>query len=89
MKVLATEVMPEETIGINSEVKILDINTGKLLQFKITLPSLANIKEKRVSIFAPISIALLGFKTGDLIEWQMPGGVKKLEVKMVINIKEQ
>lgn len=89
MKVLATENMPEETIGINSEVNILDIQTGKLLQFKITLPSLANLKEKKVSIFAPISIALLGFKKGDLIEWQMPGGIKKLEVKKVVNITDQ
>lgn len=89
MKVMASDVMPVETIGINSEVSILDVKSGNTMQFKITLPSLANMKEKRVSIFAPISIALLGFKKGDLIEWQMPGGIKQLKVKKVVNITDQ
>ena len=84
MQVIASELLPENLVGINSEVSIHEVTSGKKMEFKITLPSLANLKEKKVSIFAPISIALLGFKKGDLIEWQMPGGLKKLKI---INVK--
>lgn len=86
MKVLASELIPKNLVGINSEVSIHEVTSGKKMKFKITLPSLANLKEKKVSIFAPISIALLGFKKGDLIEWNMPGGLKKLKI---INVKNE
>ena len=85
MKVIESELIPKDLIGINSEVSIHDVTSGKKMKFKITLPSFANLKEKKVSIFAPISIALIGFKKGDLIEWNMPGGLKKLRITNVKN----
>lgn len=85
MKVLASELIPKYLVGINSEVSIHEVTSGKKMNFKITLPSFANLKEKKVSIFAPISIALLGFRKGDLIEWNMPGGLKKLKITNVKN----
>lgn len=85
MKIVNTEQLPNNLVGINSEVMIHEVTSGKKMNFKITLPSLANMKEKKVSIFAPISIALLGYKEGDIVEWNMPGGFKKLEIAQVIN----
>ena len=85
MKIVSSDQLPNNLVGINSEVLIDEVNSGKKMNFKITLPSLANMKEKKVSIFAPISIALLGYKEGDLVEWRMPGGLKKLKIAKVIN----
>jgi regulator of nucleoside diphosphate kinase len=85
MKILASELLPRNLVGINSEVSVHEVISGKKMNFRITLPSFANLKEKRISIFAPISIALLGFRKGDLIEWHMPGGLKKLKITNVRN----
>ncbi len=85
MKILSGEQIPDDLVGINSEVSIEDLDSGKKMNLKITLPSLANLKEKKVSVLAPVSIALLGFRKGDSVEWKMPGGLKKLKIVNVRN----
>lgn len=40
----------------------------------------ADIKANKVSISSPLARALLGKKTGDLVEIQAPGGLKEYEV---------
>ncbi|MBY0543344.1 MAG: GreA/GreB family elongation factor, partial [Sphingobacteriaceae bacterium] len=42
----------------------------------------------KVSIFAPISIALLGYQTGDLIEWEMPDGIKEFKILEVTRLEK-
>ena len=82
--------LPEDVVSLNTEAKIISTADQKEFIFKLVLPKEANIKEQKVSIFAPISIALLGYQTNDLIEWEMPDGIKEfkiLEVKK-LNIPE-
>ena len=33
---------------------------------------------------APIGMALIGYRVGDVIEWQVPGGVRRLKVVKTI-----
>jgi len=47
------------------------------------LPSMANIKEQKVSVLATLSIAVIGFKENDEIEWDLPGGKKMLKIKSI------
>lgn len=85
MEILSGELIPKDLVGINSEISIKDLGSGKIMNFIITLPLQASLKEKKISIFAPISIALLGFRKGDKIEWKMPGGLKKIKILDVRN----
>lgn len=85
MKIITDVDILKTIVGLNSEVIIHDMVSSKKVNFKITLPTMANIKEKKISILAPISIALLGFKSGDQIEWKMPGGIKKIKIIDVKN----
>ncbi|SFH03459.1 GreA/GreB family elongation factor [Pedobacter insulae] len=72
--------LPIDVVSLNKEATIISTADGKELNFKIVKPSEANMTEKKVSIFAPISIALLGYKTGDLINWEMPDGIKEFKI---------
>ncbi|MES2419228.1 MAG: GreA/GreB family elongation factor [Bacteroidota bacterium] len=47
------------------------------------------MKQQKVSIFAPISIALLGYQTGDLIRWEMPDGIKEFKILNVRKLSEE
>lgn len=75
----------KNVIQLNSKVTILDIDKQIVSAFTITLPSQANIKDKKVSVLAPISIALLGEPKNKVIEWKMPGGIKRLKITDVGN----
>jgi regulator of nucleoside diphosphate kinase len=69
---------------MNSTVHIQDIETGKEFTYKIVYPEFANSDANRISILAPIGTALLGYKIGDTVEWEVPAGKRKLLVKNII-----
>jgi regulator of nucleoside diphosphate kinase len=63
-----------------TEAKIESTENGQQFVFKLVLPKDADIKQQKVSIFAPISIALWGYQTGDIIQWEMPDGIKEFKI---------
>lgn len=72
--------LPSNVVSLHTEATIISTDNNKEFIFQLVLPSEANIKLKKVSIFAPISIALLGYQTGDLINWEMPDGIKEFKI---------
>jgi regulator of nucleoside diphosphate kinase len=74
-----------DIIRINSEVIIEDMSTQKQMKFQIVLPSLANIKESKYSVLVPLSVAIIGFKVNDQVDWELPAGNKTLKVIAVNN----
>ena len=75
--------LPEDVVSLHTEATIVSTDNGKEFVFKLVRPNEADIKVQKVSIFAPISIALLGYQTGDLINWEMPDGIKEFKILKV------
>lgn len=78
--VVSEEAMPEDVVSLESMVKIREKESGREFEFQIVLPSHADIRKKRVSVFAPVAIAVMGFRVGDFVEWEMPDGIKSMEI---------
>lgn len=76
--------VPGNVVTMNSVVKITFPKLKKEVQLKIVYPHEARIKEWKISILSPIAIALLGYKTGDEIDWLVPGGVTKIRIDDII-----
>ena len=74
-----------DIIRINSKVIIEDMSTQKQMKFQIVLPSQANIKESKYSVLVPLSVAIIGFKVDDQVDWELPAGKKTLKVIAVNN----
>lgn len=55
------------------------------MEEEITLvyPNDADISENKISVISPIGTAILGYSEGDIIEWQVPEGIVKLEIKKI------
>ncbi|RQO69547.1 MULTISPECIES: GreA/GreB family elongation factor [unclassified Pedobacter] len=84
--IYADQELPADVVCLKSEARIANTKTGKEFTFRIVMPEEANIKLQKVSVFAPISIALFGYRTGDIINWEMPDGIQEfkiLEVKKI------
>ncbi|MNF72068.1 Transcription elongation factor GreA [compost metagenome] len=75
----------ETIVRINSHVVIEDVATHKQMKIQIVMPSQSDIKEGKVSILAPLSVAIIGFKENDQVEWKLPAGIKTLKIIAVIN----
>ncbi len=72
--------LPEDVVCLNTETKIVNTANKQEFTFKIVEPAHADIKKQLVSVFAPISIALFGYQTGDIINWEMPDGIKEFKI---------
>ncbi|GAB1463751.1 GreA/GreB family elongation factor [Pedobacter sp. UBA4863] len=88
-QIFEDELLPEDVVSLYSEAKIERTDNAQQFIFKLVLPKDANIKQQKVSIFAPISIALLGYQTGDLINWEMPDGIKEFKIISVRKLTEE
>jgi regulator of nucleoside diphosphate kinase len=84
-KVVKDKKIAADIVQLNSTVQVEDQSTNKTMDFQIVLPSQANLKENKISILAPIGIALIGFKKDQLVEWQMPAGKRTLKIVKVEN----
>ncbi|MDD4355977.1 MAG: nucleoside diphosphate kinase regulator [Smithellaceae bacterium] len=78
------ENIPRDVITMNSRVSITDTATGEKMVYTLVFPSGANIADNKLSIMAPLGMALLGYRKGDIVKWTVPSGVKKLKVDDII-----
>src|SRR3712207_2869607 len=62
--IIEQQEMPVDVITMNSVVQFLYMN--KVHQIQLVYPEEANIKDNKVSILAPIAMALLGYRKGDI-----------------------
>jgi regulator of nucleoside diphosphate kinase len=76
--------IPKDVITMNSKVSFTDTESGEKMTYTLVFPSSANISDFKLSILAPLGIALLGYRKGDIIEWVVPSGVKTIRVDEII-----
>lgn len=72
--------LPADVVCLNSKVEIREVITGQKFVFQLVLPTEANMRKNKISVFAPIGIALLGYRTGAKVQWEMPNGLKTFEI---------
>lgn len=83
-EVVDADHFPEDVIRLNAAVTIKDLSSGKETGLRIVLPEFADIKQKKVSVLAPMGTALIGLQKGQRFTWQMPGGIKRF---LILDVK--
>ncbi|MFO7369332.1 MAG: nucleoside diphosphate kinase regulator [Bacteroidales bacterium] len=82
-KVDPRKVAPD-VVTMNTEIEFTDMDNQISKKLKLVYPERADIRQGYVSVMAPIGTALLGFRKGDVIEWEVPAGKKKFLIKDII-----
>ncbi|MGI6702082.1 MAG: transcription elongation factor GreA [Christensenellales bacterium] len=73
-------------ISIGSKVKIQDISTGEVYEYKVVGSAEANFAKSRISNESPLGAALLNKKKGDMVTVNAPAG--EINYKIVNVCKE-
>ena len=81
--VVPSEDIPSNVVTMNSRVLIEDLDTGIEIGYTLAFPSAAG-QPGKISILAPVGTALLGYREGDVIEWPVPRGVRRVRVREVL-----
>jgi regulator of nucleoside diphosphate kinase len=82
--VVDPEQLPPDVVTLDSRLQLIDLDSGEELLFAVVLPARANADEGRISVLAPLGMAVLGYRSGDVIEWDVPGGRRRLRVAHVL-----
>ena len=84
----ATIVKPQEVpptvVTMNSTIALVDLDTGEEETHTLVFPEDADISEGKISILAPIGTAMLGYEIGDVFEWEVPAGKRRLRVERIV-----
>jgi len=83
-KLIASEKIPSDVVTMNSKVALRDINTSEKMNYTIVFPKDANIDEGKISVLAPLGTAMLGYRAGDVIEWQVPSGRRRIKIEKIL-----
>lgn len=75
--------IPPDVIRMRTRVRVYDSQLGKRDEYTLVYPWEADVHLNLISVLAPLGTALLGYREGDRIEWQLPGGVRQIHVERI------
>jgi len=75
--------IPKSVVRMNSSIRVQDFEKGKQEWYTLVFPEAADISKGLISVLAPVGIALLGHRQGEVIEARVPGGTRRLRVEQV------
>lgn len=83
------EIMPADRIGpnlvtMNSEVRVRDLESHETIIFRVVFPRAADPAAGKISVLAPLGMAVLGRREGDHVTCQTPGGPRRLRVDSIL-----
>jgi regulator of nucleoside diphosphate kinase len=84
-RLVEKEDFPADAVRLNSRVKIKAEGREDVMELVLVMPDKADIKVKKVSVTAPVGAALIGFRQGQQVSWQVPAGKKTFTILEVRN----
>ena len=82
-RVLDTSRLNADTVQLLHKVEITNLANNRTMTYTIASPHEANLREGKISVKSPIAQALLGKKTGDIVEVRVPAGLLKLRIDSI------
>ena len=76
--------IPMDAITMRSKVRLKDLESRKEMIYSLVFPNEADVDEGRISVLAPVGTAMIGYRVGDIIEWEVPSGLRRLKVEEVL-----
>jgi len=86
--IIDAENVPHDVVTMNSVVCVADVDSGEEMTFTLVYPEAADLSQEKVSVLAPIGSAVLGYRTGDMVEWKVPSGQRRLKIEKVFHQPE-
>jgi len=83
-KMVSSDKVPRDIVTMNSRFVIEDLNTHEEFSYQIVFPSDIDLDAGKISVLSPIGTALLGYKVGDIIEWQVPKGNRTFKINKML-----
>ncbi|MGE5602684.1 MAG: nucleoside diphosphate kinase regulator [Nitrososphaerales archaeon] len=83
-EIVTPQAVRQEVVTMNSTVVLLDLDSQREETYTLVFPENADIGQGKISVLAPIGTAMLGYEIGDVFEWDVPAGKRRLRVEQIM-----
>ncbi|WP_256012067.1 transcription elongation factor GreA [Desertivirga xinjiangensis] len=77
-RIVAKDCLPLNVVCRNSKVVVWNVNKNHTFSVQVDIPEL--VPEGATETALPIGLALLGYPTGAITEWEMPDGINTFKI---------
>ncbi|MEJ6982242.1 GreA/GreB family elongation factor [Pedobacter sp. P351] len=82
-KIVMKEYLPGNVVSANSIVLVCNIDKSQTFNIRIISIEDSTEKPSDIQISDPLAVALLGYQTGDIAEWEMRDGINRFQIVSV------
>lgn len=80
--------LPADVVTVDRAVRVKELSTGEEYSYQLVAPGKARNKHRTLSILSPIGVAILGYKQGSEVRWEMPEGIRDFRIEEVSGLKQ-
>jgi transcription elongation factor GreA len=77
--------MSTERVVFGLQVTVQDLDSGEEISYQIVGVDEADIAKQRISVSSPVARSLIGKTVGDIVQVQIPRGLRELEILDISN----
>ncbi len=72
--------LPEDIVSVERKIKVKETTSNQEMEFLLVGPKAAKVNKNKYSVLSEVGLATVGYKTGDIVKWPTPNGVKEYEI---------
>lgn len=83
-EIVSSRAVPADVVTMNSKVVLRDLDNDETMTWVLVFPKDADVDAGRISVLAPMGTSILGYACGDVIEWPVPSGTRRIRIEQVL-----
>ena len=83
-EIVAPDAIPRTVVTMHSQVRVRDLKSKEAEMYTLVYPGQADINENKLSVLAPLGMALLGSQVGQIVKFDAPAGQRRLKIEKVL-----
>jgi regulator of nucleoside diphosphate kinase len=73
-----------DVVTMNSIVCVRDLDTRRTATWTLVFPDDADVDANKLSVLAPLGLAILGARVGQTVEFQAPGSMRRVRIERML-----
>ena len=83
-RIVSSDQVGSKVVTMHSRVVIRDESSCEAITYTLVHPIQADHDAGRLSVLAPVGMAILGYREGDVVEWEVPAGIRRIRILEVL-----
>jgi len=82
--IVPSDTVPKGVVTMHSRVRVRDLKAQESDTYTLVYPDQADIDENKLSVLAPLGMALLGTRVGQIVKFDAPAGQRRLKIERIL-----